>query len=134
MVRAYAGGMTVIATVLATLAAVLHIVIFVMESVNWSRPSTWKRFRIQTQADADTTRPLAYNQGFYNLFLALGVFLGLILLGVGDQFAGIVLLYFTLGSMLAASVVLVTTGVRYLGPALVQGILPLASLVLLTLR
>jgi putative membrane protein len=132
--RPYADGMLVIATVVATLAAVLHILIFVMESVRWTTPATWKRFRIESQEVAEVTRPLAYNQGFYNLFLALGVFLGLILLGIGDEFAGIVLLFFTLGSMVAASVVLITTGAKYIGPALVQGILPLAAIVLLVVR
>ena len=29
--------------------------------------------------DAETTRPLAFNQGFYNLFLAVAAFLGVVL-------------------------------------------------------
>jgi putative membrane protein len=46
------------------------------------------------------------NQGFYNLFLALEVALGLALLGARRQ-AGIGLVAFAAGSMLAAALVLV---------------------------
>jgi putative membrane protein len=56
--------MIIVATLVVTLAAVLHVAIFVMESVNWTRPAIWKRFGVASQADANTTRPLAYNQGF----------------------------------------------------------------------
>ena len=35
------------------------------------------------QAAADTTKPMAYNQGFYNLFLAIGAVIGLVLYWAG---------------------------------------------------
>lgn len=122
--------MIVLATVVATLAAALHIGIFVMESVGWSRPAVWKRFGVASQQAADTTRPLAYNQGFYNLFLAIGAIIGLILYGIGMHAPGLALIFFTLACMLAASVVLVTTGRGYIRAALVQGTLPLIALIL----
>ena len=71
--------MIIVAGVFVALAAVLHVYIFLMESIWWTRPSAWKRFGLASQADADTTRPMAYNQGFYNLFLAAGAALGLLL-------------------------------------------------------
>ncbi|MGN7799917.1 DUF1304 domain-containing protein [Leifsonia sp. 22587] len=123
--------MIVLATVVVTLAAALHIVIFFMESVAWTRPTVWRRFRVASQAAADTVRPMAYNQGFYNLFLAIGAVVGLILYGVGQHAAGLALIIFTTASMIAAAVVLVTTGRGYLRPALIQGTLPLLGLVLL---
>lgn len=123
--------MIVLATVVVTLAAALHIGIFVMESVAWTRPSVWKRFGVTDQAAADTTRPMAYNQGFYNLFLAIGAIIGLILLGIGLHAAGLALIYFTMASMLAASIVIVTTGRGYLRPAIIQGVLPLIGIVLM---
>ena len=67
----------IIATVFAALAALLHVYIFVMESVQWSQPRIWKRFGVPDQQTADATKPMAYNQGFYNLFLAIGAGLGL---------------------------------------------------------
>lgn len=128
----------IIATVLGGLAALLHVYIFVLESVRWARPSVWKIFGVATQADADTTRPMAYNQGFYNLFLAIGAALGLVLLWAGGTdpsavAAGRAIALFALGSMLAASVVLITSGAKYLRPALVQGTLPLLAVVFLLL-
>lgn len=125
--------MIVLATVVVTLAAALHIAIFFMESVAWGRPSVWKRFGVADQQAADTTKPMAYNQGFYNLFLAIGAVIGLILYGVGLHPAGLALILFTTGSMFAASVVLVTTGKGYWRPAITQGTLPLIGFVLMLL-
>lgn len=125
--------MIVLATVLVTLAAALHVAIFFMESVAWTRPAVWQRFGVASQEAADTTRPMAYNQGFYNLFLAIGAIIGLILYGVGQHIAGLTLIIFTTASMIGAAVVLTTTGRGYLRPAFIQGILPLIGLVLLVI-
>lgn len=122
-----------LATVVAALAAALHVFIFVMESIGWSKPRVWRRFGVRDQAAADATRPMAYNQGFYNLFLAIGTAVGLVLWWMTDAattVAGFALVVFSLGSMLAAAVVLVTSGARYLRPALIQGTLPAIGLVL----
>ena len=108
--------MAVIASIFVALAALLHGYIFLMESVWWTRPSTWKRFGVADQAAADTTRPMAYNQGFYNLFLGIGAALGLVL--------------FTTACMVLAAAVLTTTGRGYLRAALIQGTLPLIGFVL----
>lgn len=121
-----------LALVFAGLAALLHVYIFILESVRWTRPKTWRVFGIADQQTADATKPLAYNQGFYNLFLAIGAATGILLWvvnGFGDV-AGRTLLIFSLGSMLAAALVLVTSGRKYLRPASVQGTLPLIGLVL----
>lgn len=121
-----------LALVFAGLAALLHVYIFVLESVRWTQPKTWKVFGIADQQTADATRPMAYNQGFYNLFLAVGAAIGIVLWivnGIGDV-AGRTLLLFSLGSMLAAALVLVTSGRKYLRPAIIQGTLPLVGLVL----
>ncbi|MEZ3159034.1 DUF1304 domain-containing protein [Microbacterium sp. BWT-B31] len=125
----------IIATVLAALAALLHVYIFVMESIQWTQPRIYKRFGVPDQATADATKPLAYNQGFYNLFLAIGATLGLVLFWAGDAgsaagIAGRALVLFSLASMAAASLVLLSTGVKHLRAALVQGTLPLVGFVL----
>jgi putative membrane protein len=126
---------TILATVFAALAALLHVYIFVMESVQWTQPKVWKRFGVADQTAADTTKPMAYNQGFYNLFLAIGVVIGLVLIFAGSdaapvRAAGLALVLFSLGSMVAAALVLLTTGMKYLRPALIQGTLPLIGFVL----
>lgn len=125
--------MIIIATLIVTLAAVLHVGIFIMESIGWTRRAVWRRFGAPSQAAAEITKPLAYNQGFYNLFLAVGAFVGIVFFGIGWHDPGLALVVFTMGSMVAAAVVLVTTGAGYVRAALIQGILPLAGLVLILL-
>jgi len=125
--------MAVIGTVFVALAALLHGFIFLMESVWWTRPSTWKRFGVADQATADTTRPMAYNQGFYNLFLGIGAALGLVLFWAGAVPVGKTLVLFTTACMVLAALVLTTTGRGYVRPALVQGTLPLIGFVLFAL-
>lgn len=58
------------ASVFAALAALLHVYIFVLESFRWTAPSTRRTFGT-TAEEAETTKLLAYNQGFYNLFLGV---------------------------------------------------------------
>ena len=125
----------VAATVVAALAALLHVVIFVMESVQWMRPAVFARFGVRDADAARIIRPMAYNQGFYNLFLALGVLFGLVLAGAGGEMtvidvAGRTLVFFGLGCMLAAALILLSTGRRYLRAAALQGTLPLLGIVL----
>lgn len=120
----------IIATVFSALAALLHVYIFVMESVQWTQPRVWKRFGVTDQATAEAIKPMAYNQGFYNLFLAIGTTIGLVLFWAGEsgtvaELAGRTLVLFCLGSMVAAALVLVSTGSKYLRAALLQGTLPL---------
>jgi putative membrane protein len=125
--------MAVVASVLVGLAALLHVYIFYMESVRWRTPVIWKRFGLASQADANTTAPLAYNQGFYNLFLAIGAALGVILYWTDAREAGFALAIFSAGSMFAASLVLLSTGRARLRAAATQGTLPLLGVIFLLL-
>jgi putative membrane protein len=105
-----------------------------MESLQWTQPKIWKRFGVADQEAADITKPMAYNQGFYNLFLAIGTAIGLLLFWTGPnadgEAVGRALVLFSLGSMVAAALVLVTTGKRYARAAATQGTLPLLGFVL----
>lgn len=119
----------------AFIAAALHIYIFTMESVAWTRPATWKRFGLTSQADAETTKALAYNQGFYNLFLAIGAFVGVACVAFGaagsaQHVVGWTLVFSCCGSMLLAAAVLALSGRKYLRAAVLQGTAPLLAVVL----
>jgi putative membrane protein len=116
--------------VFALIAALLHVYIFTMESVTWTRPATWKRFGVASQADAETTRPMAYNQGFYNLFLAVGALIGIGAVLLGQPVVGWTLIFTSCGSMLLAAAVLALTGRKYLRAAATQGTTPLLAVVL----
>jgi putative membrane protein len=126
VLRRYAPAMNAASQVFVALAGVLHLGIFVMESVLFGRPQVWRRFLISSQADADTARPWALNQGFYNLFLALGALGGLVF--GGDRGHAIAL--FACGCMALAGVVLVVTDRRMLRAAAMQAVPPILALVL----
>jgi putative membrane protein len=111
----------------AALAGVIHVLFFCMESLWWTRPAVYRRFR-STGAQAEATRSLAFNQGFYNLFLAAGVFAGLALTETGHFRAGIILVAWNCLSMVAAAVVLAASSPGMLRGALIQGLPPLAFL------
>ena len=121
--------MIALALVAAALAALVHVYIFVLESLRWNEPATRRVFGT-TAETARVTAPLAYNQGFYNLFLAVGVAAGVFLVAV-DSDAGVPLLVFGCGSMLAASLVLVLSDRTKARAALVQGALPAVALLAL---
>ena len=46
-----------LAVVFLGLAAVIHVYIFYLESIAWSKPRTWKTFGLRSQEDADVVRP-----------------------------------------------------------------------------
>ena len=124
----------IIGSVFTFLAALVHLGFFALESVLWSRPSTWKQFGVADQRDAEVLRPMAYNQGFYNVFLAIGAGVGLVLLGTGvSREGGIALAIFALASMLLAAVVLITSNPRLARGAIIQGGPPLLGLIFLAL-
>ncbi|WP_431219704.1 DUF1304 domain-containing protein [Leifsonia xyli] len=122
--------MAIIGSFLVAAAALVHLAFFAMESMLWSMPAVWRRFGLSSQRDADVVRPMAYNQGFYNLFLAGGTVVGLVLYWTTLRQVGFGLIFFCGVCMVLASLVLVTTGRRFWGAALLQGALPLAGLIL----
>ena len=125
-------ALLIIGSVFLGLAALIHLYIFFLESVVWSRPSTWKVFGLKSQEEAETVKPMAYNQGFYNVFLAVGVGIGLILLSTANLAqAGFALTIFAGGSMVLASVVLITSSPRLARSAAIQGVAPLIGIILL---
>lgn len=125
------GVLLVLGAALAGVAALIHVLIFVLESVTWSAPRTWRRFGVTSQQDADVVRPTAFNQGFYNLFLAIGAVVGIVLLATPVALAGFGVLLFAVASMLAAALVLVLSSPALWRAAATQGTVPLVALILL---
>lgn len=116
------------------IAALIHVMIFAMESLLWNRPAVWKAFGLRSSEAAAAVRPFAFNQGFYNLFLAIGAAAGLVFLFRPELSAvGYTLCLFTLGSMLLAAVVLVSSSPKLARAALIQGAAPLLGIVFLVL-
>jgi putative membrane protein len=122
--------------VFAALAALLHVYIFTMESLTWTSPRTRKTFGT-TAEEAETTKLLALNQGFYNLFLAIVSGIGITVVAMGhspvSSAVGSSLIFAGVGSMAAAAVVLLLSSPDKARAALTQGTFPLIAIVLLVL-
>lgn len=114
--------MLIAACVFAGLAGLLHVYIFVLESLRWEHPATRRTFGT-TEETAAITKPLAYSQGFYNLFLAVGLVVGIVLMPSSEDPA-VALLVFGMGSMVAAATVLITSDRSKARAAVIQGLFP----------
>jgi len=68
--------MTLAATLVVVLVALLHAWFLVLEMFLWTRPIGLRTFR-QSAESAAASRVLAANQGLYNGFLAAGLLYGL---------------------------------------------------------
>ena len=106
------------------LPAVIHLYVFVLESFLWGKPST-NRTSGMRPADVEATRPLAFNQGVYNLLLAAALLIGWSLwMGFPTfdkgPFAGVVLMVYSLGSIGVAGLTLLASAPRLWRSALVQ--------------
>lgn len=127
--------MIIVGLALAALAALLHVFIFWLESVAWTSARARATFGT-TPDEAQATRELAFNQGFYNLFLAIVTGVGIVLFATGGTIgsaAGAALVFAGTGSMLAAALVLLLSSPEKARAALTQGALPLLAVIALAL-
>jgi putative membrane protein len=122
--------MLTLACVFAGLAALVHVYIFWLEALAFDTAGR-KAFQLSAE-DAVVMKPWAFNQGFYNLFLAIGTAVGIATMGATRD-AGVALVVFGVGSMLAAAVVLITSSRDQLRGAVAQGTFPLLCLVSLAI-
>lgn len=102
-----------------------------MESILWGSAKTNRTFRVSPEV-AEHNRLFAFNQGFYNLFLAMAAIGGLTV-GLED-IVGRTLVMYSLLSMLMAALVLIYSQPKLLRAALIQGVPPLLGLAGLLLK
>ncbi len=119
--------MVISGLVLTGLAALAHVFIFYLESLSWTSKKTRAVFRI-TEEQALATKEFAFNQGFYNLFLAVETAAGIGLFLTGRTDVGVALVLAGAGSMVAASLVLGLGSPDKRGAALKQGLVPALGL------
>jgi putative membrane protein len=100
-----------------------------MESLTWTSARTRATFGI-SEEEALATKELAFNQGFYNLFLAIVTVAGIVI-GKEHHTVGLALMFAGTGSMLAAAVVLLVSSPDKARAAITQGTFPLIAIVLL---
>ena len=122
-------GMDLFAQAAALIAAAIHVWFFVLESLWFERPSVHRRFGLTTLEQVAAVRSWAFNQGFYNLFLAAGAVIGVGLVATGSVAPGRALVLFACGSMVAAGIVLVAHNRSFARAAAIQALPPLAAIV-----
>lgn len=126
--RLTCNSIAMVVLVAASIAALVHVGFFVLESFLWEKPAGRKIFGT-TQAEAETIKFMAFNQGFYNLFLAIGTLVGVYFVAIGRSEAGIVLVGFGCACMVGAACVLATGGEKYVRGVIMQGVPPLVALI-----
>lgn len=118
--------MEAVAHVLIVLMILFHINAFVLEAFLWQTPRAFKTFGTNKQTAA-TTQTLATNQGVYNLFLAAGLTVSLL---VEDPIAFAFKVFF-LGCIIVAAITAgLTVSKRIM---LIQGLPALLALGLIIL-
>lgn len=123
--------MVIAGLVLAGVAALIHVYIFYLESIAWTSPKTRKIFGVESAENAEITKPLAFNQGFYNLFLAIAIIVGIVLMAMCHTAVGATLVFTGAGSMVAAGLVLLLSDRSKASAALKQLVPPLLGIVCL---
>lgn len=124
--------MAVVGLVLAGVAAALHVYIWVMESLTWTSARTRATFGT-TRQEAEATRELAFNQGYYNLFLAVITFAGIGVYAGADVEVGATMMFCGAGSMAAAGMVLLVSSPDKARAALTQLTPPLLGVAALAI-
>lgn len=110
------------------LAGLLHVLIFAMESIFFMNEKVYVRFRLETIEQAEIVKLFAYNQGWYNLFLAIAALAGVFLSSKLKPNVGNTLSMYACFSMLAAALVLVTSSFEMARAACIQGGFPLLAI------
>ncbi|MGH3724636.1 MAG: DUF1304 domain-containing protein [Mycobacterium sp.] len=123
--------MIIAGLVLTGIAALIHVYIFYLESIVWTGEKTRKIFGVRTAEEAEITKPLAFNQGFYNLFLAIAIAVGTVFWARGCTSVGATLVFTGAGSMVAAGLVLLISSPDKASAALKQLVPPLLGIVCL---
>jgi len=120
-------AMNAVAQIFAVLAGLFHIVVFVMESLLFRRPQIYRRFLVRPE-HVPVVGLWAINQGVYNLFLAAGALIGVVVLHVGNATVGRTLVLYACACMVVAGIVLFGSERRLWRSALMQAIPPLLVL------
>lgn len=118
---------------LILLSALIHLLFFKLESLDFMNPDILDRFGLD-EVGAEYVRVWAFNQGFYNLFLALGLLVAFFLLYLAKKWAqGLILALFILMTMVGAGLVLYYSAPQKALAALIQSGPPLLAILSLAL-
>jgi len=117
----------VITQIFAIIAGLVHVCAFVMESLLFRYPRVQRIFLGHDGVPPDVFM-WAFNQGFYNLFLAAGAIGGVIAADAGHATVGRAVALFACACMVGAGIVLVVSDRKLWRGALGQAVPPLVAL------
>ena len=120
--------MNLVTQVFAIIAVLFHVAAFVLESFLFHRPDV-QTFLLGRPEPAPGVRLWAFNQGFYNLFLAAGPAAGLIAYSTGETSVGRALLIYGCAFMAACGIVLFVSNRKLWRSMIGQSGPPLIALV-----
>jgi len=123
--------MLILCTLFISITAILHVLFFKLESIDFMKARVLKRFGLTIEQGA-VVKVWALNQGFYNLFLALGLGYSIYLLHGTHFESGKTLAQFILLSISGAGFVLLLSAPKKFPAALAQAV-PALTAFLLTL-
>ena len=115
--------------IFVTVSGLIHCLFFAMESLFFMDEQVYTRFRLDSVAEAEIVRLFAYNQGWYNLFLAIAAFVGAFLGHKLKPNVGNTLAMYACFSMLGAALVLIYSSPDMLRASIVQGLFPVLAIV-----
>lgn len=120
--------MNLVAQVFAVVASLFGVAAFIMESLLFHRPEV-QTFLLGRPEPAKGVQLWAFNQGFYNLFLAAGPIIGLAAYHSGNVDVGRALVIYTCAFMAACGVVLFVSNRKLWRSAIGQSAPPLIALI-----
>lgn len=120
--------MLYLTSALAAISGALHIFIFYLEVFAWASPLARNIFGSQSSEELAITTFYAYNQGVYNLALAILALSGALVLPYHSAI-GLTLILSGCGSMLLAALALGCASSKHRAAACKQGIIPLLTLI-----
>jgi putative membrane protein len=109
----------IVTNIFIGLTALLHVLFFKLESIDFMKPAVLRKFGLDATSGS-YVKVWALNQGFYNLFLAIGLFYSLYLLNTGSVESGKAIASFILLTIASAGVVLFLSSPDKLAAAIVQ--------------
>ena len=108
--------------ILVMVMAVIHVYVFALETIMWGKPKTNRLFR-QTDANAQILRQVMFNQGFYNLFLAIALLVGFFWSSKpGYELQGLTLTDYASLSILGAALILWLSEPKLIRAVTIQGL------------
>jgi putative membrane protein len=118
--------MNLVTQIFASVAVLFHVLAFMLETVLFGKPAARSLLLGRREPDPGE-RLWAFNQGFYNLFLAAGPVAGMIVAAAGHESAGRALVVYSCAFMAACGLVLFASDRRLWRGALGQTVPPLVA-------